>query len=205
MISSHEQRRVKSTTWPSRHRDAFTRFVQCLSQLQTHTPTVLEVGPGAATKFLAPFYPDPDDGDGSRWLKARWRALIRKTDSLLRCIPGIELHSFEPGELQRVLPANVDFHVADISKEVIKAVQKQYPNLHARLHDFSCDTFPIRVDAIICICVLVRAKEGKKLFENLYNSLEPGGLLVMDNRSVRSFGGPEYPLECLSNQLFRKI
>jgi hypothetical protein len=28
--------------------------------------------------------------------------------------------------------------------------------------------------------------------------------LVMDNRSIRSFRGPEHPLECLSNQVFRK-
>ena len=198
------RRQVKTTTWPSRHDDTLTRFVECLCSMNVNNLTVLEVGPGAATKLLAPYYPAQNKGEKLPWLATRWRLLIRRFDSLLRRIPGIELCSFEPGELQRLLPASVNHHVADISREVIAAIQKQYPEVNARVHDFSCDPYPKRLDAIICLCVLVRAKKPKRLFKHLYKSLKPGGLLVMDNRSVKSFGGPEYPLESLSNQLFRK-
>jgi hypothetical protein len=197
-------RQVRTTTWPSRHDDTFTRFIHCLCESGINTLTILEVGPGAATKLLAPYYPAPNKGEKLPWLATRWRLLIRRFDSLLRRIPGIELCSFEPGELQCLLPAYVNHHVADISLEVIAAIQKQYPEVNARVHDFSRTPYPESLDAIVCLCVLVRAKKPKKLFEHLYKSLKPGGLLVMDNRSVRSFGGPEYPLESLSNQLFRK-
>lgn len=198
------QRQVKTTTWPSRHDDTLTRFVDCLSSMNVNNLTVLEVGPGAATKFLAPYYPAPDKGETLPWLATRWRFLIRRFDSLLRRIPGIELCSFEPGELQCLLPAYVNHHVADISLEVIAAIQEQYLRVNARVHDFSRSPYPESLDAIICLCVLVRAKKPKMLFKHLYKSLKPGGLLVMDNRSVRSFGGPEYPLQSISNQLFRK-
>lgn len=197
-------RNLQTTTWPSRHEDTFTRFVHKLCEQRINKPTVLEVGPGAATKLLAPYYPVPYKGEPLPWLASRWRFLIRKMDSVLRKIPGVELCSFEPGELQRLLPASVKHHVADISPRVIAAIQKQYPGVSACVHDFARSPYPKRLDAIICICVLIRANEPKKIFEHLYTSLKPGGLLVMDNRSRRSFGGSEYPLESLSNQLFRK-
>lgn len=198
------KRQVGTTTWPSRHDDTLIRFVHCLCESGINTLTILEVGPGAATKLLAPYYPASNKGEKFPRLATHWRLLIRRLDSLLRRIPGIELCSFEPGELQCLLPAYVNHHVADISQQVIAAIQKQYPEVNARIHDFSRTPYPESVDAIVCLCVLVRAKKPKKLFEHLYKSLKPGGLLVMDNRSVRSFGGPEYPLESLSNQLFRK-
>lgn len=206
MVHSPEQRdaQLKTTTWPSRHEGTFARFVQYLRESHINQPTILEIGPGAVTKLLAPFYPVPDPGEPLPWLASRWRLLIRKIDSVLRRIPGIELTSFEPGELHCVLPTDVKLHVTDISPRVIAAIQKQYPGVSACVHDFSRSPYPESLDAIICLCVLVRANEPKKLFKYLYKNLKSGGILVMDNRSIRSFGGSEYPLESLSNQLFRK-
>jgi SAM-dependent methyltransferase len=205
MLGNTQTRQVKTTTWPLRHEETFTQFRHYLSETQQSTPAVLEVGPGAATKLLAPFYPAPRKGKRLPWLAGHWRFLIRKFDSVLRRIPGIELCSFEVGELRVFLPEDVNHHVADISAEVITAVQKQYPEVTARVHDFSNNLYPQTLDAVVCLCVLVRAKEPQKLFENIYNSLKPGGLLVMDNRSVRLFGGEDFPLESLSNQVFRKL
>lgn len=202
-MNQSTKRKVQSTTWPLRHEETFTSFSSHLSQIGSQ-PAVLEVGPGAATKFLSPYYPAAGIGEKLSWFEGRKRFILRKLDSVLRRIPGIELCSFEPGELRRFMPESVRHFVADISAEVIGAISKQYPQVKATVYDFSQGPFSEKVDAIVCLCVLVRAKDAKILYANLYKSLNPGGLLVMDNRSVRSFGAPEFPLEPLANQVFRK-
>jgi SAM-dependent methyltransferase len=112
--------------------------------------------------------------------------------------------SYEPGELGKVLPAGARHIVSDISSAVVEAVGRQYPAVEACVYDFAEHPYPVPADAIVCLCVLVRAREPRKIFRNLYQSLKPGGLLVMDNRSCTHFGGPEFPLERLSGQVWRK-
>jgi SAM-dependent methyltransferase len=199
------KRNVKTTTWPLRHTDTFTRLSQCLSAKGLSQPVVLEVGPGAATKILSPYYPAEHEGRTLSWLERRFRTFLRKVDSVIRRIPNIELCSFEPGELRKFLPHDVRQIVADISAEVITAIKKQYSNVEATVFDFSAKPFKEQTDAIVCLCVLVRAREPKKIFKHLYDSLKPGGILVMDNRSVNSFAGPECTLKPLSFQIWQKV
>ncbi|MFI4957461.1 MAG: class I SAM-dependent methyltransferase [Gammaproteobacteria bacterium] len=199
------KRNVKTTTWPLRHTDTFTRLSGYLSERGLNTPVVLEVGPGAATKILSPYYPSEHDGRTLSWVERRWRTFLRKIDSIIRRIPNIELYSFEPGELRGFLPKDVRQIVADISAEVITAIQKQYPNVEATVFDFSTKPFKEQTDAIVCLCVLVRTREPKKIFKHLYDTLKPGGILVMDNRSVNAFAGPECTLKPLSFQIWQKV
>jgi hypothetical protein len=198
-----EKRQVCATTWPQRHRGTFTEFGQWLAKGNLSAPTILEVGPGAVTTLL---YNQLRPGEGSKlsWWANRYRAFLRNLDGLLRRLPNLELKSYEPGELQTVLPAGAKHIVADISSAVVEAIHNQYPAVEACVYDFAENTYPIPVDGIVCLCVLVRAREPKKIFKNIYLSLKPGGLLVMDNRSCTSFGGPEFPLEKLAGQIWRK-
>lgn len=199
------KRNVKTTTWPLRHTDTFTRLSHCLTEKGLESPIVLEVGPGAATKILSSYYPAEYEGKTLTWVERRWRTALRKVDSVIRRIPNIELCSFEPGELRGFLPKDVRQIVADISAEVIFAIKKQYSNVEATVYDFSAKPFKEQTDAIVCLCVLVRAREPKKIFQHLYDSLKPGGILVMDNRSVNSFAGPLCALKPLSFQIWQKI
>ncbi len=198
-----EKGQVCATTWPQRHTGTFTEFGRRLGEFGFSSPTVLEVGPGAVTRLL---YNQlrPGEGEKLSWWSNRYRAFLRNLDGLLRRLPNLELKSYEPGELQRVLPAGSKHIVADISSAVVDAIKVQYPHVEAKVLDFSTGPLPDPVDAIVCLCVLVRAKEPQQIFKNLYHSLKSGGLLVMDNRSCSQFGGPEFPLEKLAGQIWRK-
>ncbi len=196
-------RQVNATTWPRRHEGTFGDLGQWLEKLGMASPAVLEIGPGAVTTILRDRL-RPGEGEKLSWLANRYRAFLRNLDGLLRRIPGVTLCSYEPGELAAVLPTGSKHFVCDISSAVIEAIAVQYPGVKACVYDFSAGPFGESVDVIVCLCVLVRAREPKAIYANLYRSLKPGGLLVMDNRSCTSFGTPEMPVEKLAPQVWRK-
>jgi len=197
------RRQVSTTTWPQRHKGTFGELRQWLDQLQMASPKVLEVGPGAVTCLLRDQL-QPGEGQNLSWVANRYRAFLRNLDGLLRRLPGMPLCSYEPGELATYLPAGSTHIVSDISPSVIEAIGRQYSQVQAKVIDFSTNQYPEPVDVIVCLCVLVRAREPKPIFANLYRSLRAGGVLVMDNRSCTSFGGPEFPVEKLAPQIWRK-
>ena len=198
-----QQQSVHTTTWPQRHRETFGELAVWLKALKLESPTVLEVGPGAATRLLSRHI-RAGEGQDLSWWANRLRAGLRNLDGLLRRLPWTALYSYEPMELRDVLPSGSKLIVADISTRVIEAIRKQSPDVEARVFDFSARAFDRPVDVVVCLCVLVRAAEGNKMFSNLYHSLKPGGLFVIDNRSRSNFGTGDLPLERLSSQVWRK-
>lgn len=196
--------RLGTTTWPERHSATFAALGHCLARLDISTPTVLNVGSGAVSAFLSHRIA-PGEGDQLSWLANRWRAGLRNLDSVLRQVPSIRLHSYEPGELLDVLPKDAKLIVTDINPRVVDAITAQYPRIDARIFDFSANPFDQLVDVVVCLCVLVRANNAAEIFANLYNSLRPGGLIVMDNRSLTSFSASyETPVEELTDHIWRK-
>jgi len=202
-MSQNGSMKLQTTTWPLRHQVTFGDLSLQLKKCGIDKPRVVEVGPGAVTQFLSK-YLEAGDGDDLSWWANRVRAVLRNVDGLLRRIPNISLCSYEPGELLRALPDGSELTVADISWPVIEAIRRQYPQIDAEVIDFSTQTVTPPVDVIVCLCVLVRAEYPKKIFANLYRSLSPGGLLVMDNRSCTNFGAEECPLTKLAAQVWRK-
>lgn len=202
-MSLQAVKRVKTTTWPERHAETFSQLADRLRRLGVDRPVVLEVGPGAVSWFL---HKRLAEGEGERLspMANRYRAVLRNVDSLIRRIPGVSLYSYEPGELLRVLGEEVQLIVTDISERVIDAVGRQYPQLTARVFDFSAGPYDRPVDVVVCLCVLVRAADPRGMFANLYRSLRPGAVLVMDVRSVTQFRPDEMILENLGGQLWRK-
>jgi len=198
-----KKRQLSTTTWPQRHVTTFAELTHWIKKLGMDAPTVLEVGPGAVSAILAGHLAAGEGSDLS-WPANRWRAVLRNLDSIFRRLPGTALHSYEPGELLQVLPQGSTLTVVDISERVIDAIRKQYPQVQTCLFDFSTGRFDRTVDVIVCLCVLVRAAEGREIFSNLYNSLRPGGLLVIDNRSCTKFVSAGTPLEKLASQIWRK-
>ncbi len=193
---------ISTTTWPERHRDTFADLGKHLAE-NFHSPlTVLEVGPGAVTRLLKDRMP-AGVGKDLPWLANRYRTVLRNVDGLLRRLTPLPLGSYEPGELKRVLPVGSRLIVADISRSVIEAVSRQYGDIEARVFDFQAGPFTEPVEVVVCLCVLVRASEPAKLFANLYRSIRPGGVLVMDERSRVSFGGADMPLEKIDGQIWR--
>jgi SAM-dependent methyltransferase len=197
---SHE---VSTTTWPERHKETFAEFGSYLAKLNAPALTVLEVGPGAVTKLLKDRLP-PGVGRDLPWFDNRCRAILRNVDGLLRRMTCLPLWSYEPGELVEALPPGSRLIVTDISERVVNAIKEQYGDVDARVFDFAAGSFSPPVDAVVCLCVLVRAKHPVRVFANLYQSLKPGGTLVMDQRSRRSFGSSEMPLEEITAQIWRK-
>ncbi len=202
-MSKNERRKICSTTWPGRHDGTFAELRKLLDEKGVTAPVVLEVGPGAASKYLAGMLAS-GDGEKLSPLANRWRAVLRKVDGLIRRIPNCPLHSYEPGELLKFLPAGAKLTVADISEPVIRAIEKQYPQVCARVIDFTCEKMDAPVDVVVCFCVLTRAMRPREIFENLYQSIRPGGVLVMDARSRKSFSSAEHVLEEMTGHIWRK-
>lgn len=202
-MSSLNSRQVQTTSWPKRHSGTFSELADWITRLDVRSPTVLEVGPGAMTGFLGRRLRAGEGRDLS-WCANRWRATLRNMDSILRRIPWISLHSYEPGELLEILPAGSQLIVTDISHRVIETIRRQYPQAEAEVFDFAAGQFSRAVDVVVCLCVLVRAERGKEMFANLYRSLRPGGLMVMDNRSCTNFGADDMRLEKVAGQIWRK-
>jgi len=202
-MNRRNTKRLYTTTWPERHAETFAELATWLETLDIIRPRVLHVGPGAVSACLRNRLAA---GEGHRlsWPANRWRAVLRNIDSIIRHIPAMPLHSYEPGELQKALPQGSKLIVADINRRVIDAVSSQYPNLETRVLDFATEIFTPQVDVIVCLCVLVRTDAAKHLFANLYSSLKPAGLMVMDNRSVTNFSSHDTPLDKLAGQIWRK-
>jgi SAM-dependent methyltransferase len=202
-MSNNERRKVCSTTWPGRHDGTFTELRNQLDRAGILSPVVLEVGPGAASKMLAGMLA-AGEGEKLSWLGNRWRAVLRNVDGLIRRIPNCPLHSYEPGELLSFLPAGAKLTVADISEPVIRAIEKQYPQVSARVIDFTSENITPPVDVVVCFCVLTRARQPREIFANLYQSIKPGGFLVMDSRSRKNFSSAEHVLEEITGHIWRK-
>jgi len=194
---------LSTTTWPQRHCVTFRRLRHWLEELHVDRPVVLEVGPGAVSRVLSSFLAG-GEGESLSWLANRTRAALRNADSLLRRIPVMPLRSYEPAELLQFLPPGSELIVADISRRVIEAVRRQYPQLESRVLDLHSRPFSRPVDVIVCLCVLVRTAQPRRILCNLYQSLKPGGLLVMDNRSCTQFRAPAMQLEQLDSQIWLK-
>ena len=99
----------------------------------------------------------------------------------------------------------VTIPVACTQPAVIKAA------LHLRVSDGQhfmhkwCDVqSAVPVDAVVCLCVLVRADTPHAMFDHIYQSLKPDGVLVMDNRSVSNYAADHHRLEKLASQVYRK-
>ncbi len=195
--------KLSTTTWPKRHRQTFNQLADFMNQYNIKSPTVLEVGPGATSSLLKNLLASGEGEDLSFWAN-RLRAFLRNVDSLIRHIPFVDLHSFEPGELLDVLPADARLIVSDINPRVIKAIAKQYPQADARVIDFADSPMKEPVDIIVCLCVIVRTSAPKTIFKNLYDSLKPGGLFVIDNRSITNFSDSFCVMERLAPQIWRK-
>ena len=160
--------KLSTTTWPKRHENTFQQLAQCLEHLNlTENPiTVLEVGPGATSSLLKNFLA-PGEGQNLSFWANRFRAALRDIDSLIRHIPFVGLHSFEPNELLKALPKKARLIVTDINPKVINAIKKQYPKLDAQVKDFAQAPFETQVDVIVCLCVLVRTSKPEIIFDNL--------------------------------------
>jgi SAM-dependent methyltransferase len=202
-MSRRQQGPVNTTTWPERHNGTFGELAGRLEAAGNLAPTVLEVGPGAVTRFLRDRL-RPGEGAELSWLANRYRAFLRNLDGLLRRIPAISLCSYEPGELREALPAGAKLIVTDISPAVIEAIRRQYVDVETTVFDFAARPYGAPVDVIVCLCVLVRTAAPQAIFSNLYHSLKNGGLLVMDHRSCTTFNAAGLPLEELTPQIWRK-
>ena len=196
--------KFSTTTWPQRHDNTFSVLAEILRESKPDSPVILEIGPGAVSRMLSRSLAC-GEGENLPWIENRWRAILRNIDGILRRLPGIKLSSYESGELIRALPECEKIFVADISPNVISAIQEQYPGVEANVFDFARAKFDPPVDVVVCLCVLVRASEPEKMFANIYHSLKPNGILVMDNRSCSRFNTGELPLKKLTNQIWRKI
>ncbi len=197
--------KLSTTTWPRRHENTFKQLAECIERFGIERPTILEVGPGATSNVFRNILAG-GEGENLSFFANRFRAFLRNIDSLIRHIPFVGLHSFEPGELLGAVPKDSRVIVTDINPKVIKAISKQYPQVDAQVKDFSVSPLEEPVDIIVCLCVLVRAQNPAIIFRNLYNSLKKGGIFVIDNRSKTKFSDDRTEgMERLYPQIWRKI
>ncbi len=193
-----------STTWADRHHQSFHRLSELLQARGSTAPLVLDIGPGAVAAILAGLFPGQAGAELSA--RQRWRrSLARRLDMLLRRVPWIKLHTFEPVELSRVLPPDHRLVVIDSSDRVLRAVQRALPQAQCHRLDICRRAIPYRADVIVCYNVLTLLPDGAKAFRHLLDALAGGGLLLIDNRSIDRLAKASTPLERVDDKIHLKV
>jgi len=168
-----------STTWAHRHHGPFRRLGELLRADGLEAPLVVDIGPGAVCRALAWLFPRHIESEGS-WLQRRRRSLARRLDTLLRRLPWTKLQTFEPIELS-------------------------LPGVACCQVDIGCEPIPYRADVIVCYNVLPVLADGPRAFGHVLAALKPGGLLLIDNRSLRQFAAGPVPLQQIDEKIHRKL
>jgi len=175
---------VGSTSWHNRHKAYFDRLRDLLIQDGTTRPTVMIVGPGAVTVIAAPFL-----NDAARPASAV-RKLIgdaaRYSDQLLRRIPFMPLRSLEPREVEASLGISHELVVADRSQRVLAAVKRELPTARCINCDLSLSSPGVQADAVIAFNIVCRLEQPGIGLQHLIESVRPGGLLLIDDRSAHA-------------------
>jgi len=193
-----------STTWAHRHHGPFRRLGELLRADGLEAPLVVDIGPGAVCRALAWLFPRHIESEGS-WLQRRRRSLARRLDTLLRRLPWTKLQTFEPIELSAVLPEHHRLVVIDAHARVLQAARDALPGVACCQVDIGCEPIPYRADVIVCYNVLPVLADGPRAFGHVLAALKPGGLLLIDNRSLRQFAPQAAPLERIDAKIHRKL
>lgn len=192
---------IGSTSWPNRHRHAFQRLAARLSAVSGE-PTVLIVGPGAATRLMRPFLADaaaPRPGAG-RFLTD----LARFADQLLRRLPWVSLVSLEPAELRQVIGRPVRWTIVDRSQRVLRAVAEDLPDAAFHEIDIARQSIPVAADVVVAFNVVPRTDDPPAAMRHVAAAVRPGGYLLVDDRSAgRWLPGPP-AFEKIDEKLYRR-
>lgn len=175
---------VGSTSWHNRHKVYFDRLNELLVESGVVRPTVMIVGPGAVTTIASPFLNDA----------ARPTSAIRKLvgdaarygDQLLRRIPLMPLRSLEPGEVEAALTIPHELIVVDRSRRALAAVARALPGARCILCDLTLAGPGVQADAVVAFNIVCRLERPADGMRHLIDSVRPGGLLLIDDRSSQS-------------------
>lgn len=173
---------VGSTSWPGRHHRVFARLGELLAD-EPREPTIIIVGPGAATRVLYRLLADASAGPGTGWRRYA-TDLARYADHVLRRVPFLPLISFEPLEVSRALGRPHKLIVIDRSQRVLAAVRRDLPSATCMTVDIAAGTIQEQADVVIAFNVVSRIDDGRRAMQCLAAAVRPGGLLLIDDRSA---------------------
>jgi len=174
--------RVGSTSWPRRNWNYFKLLAPHVSALSGR-PTILLIGPGAATRCLSRYLANAAEPRRSKL--ARWtNDLARFADQALRRVPGVPLISFEPMELQQALNCPHRLIVIDESERVLAAVHRDLPDVECRRIDVATSRIAAQADVVIAFNVVSRIEDGEVAMQHIAGAVTPNGLLMLDDRSA---------------------
>ncbi len=149
-------------------------------------PSILLVGPGAATRCVSGYLADASNPPTTRL--ARWRGdFARYADQALRRIPGIALVSFEPLELQEAVDCPHRLIVVDESDRVLAAVKRDLPSAGCHRIDIARSYIPFNADVVIAFNVISRTTDGEAATQHIANAVSLNGLLMLDDRSANQW------------------
>lgn len=178
---------VGSTSWHNRHAACLRVLNDLLLHKGIESPTILIIGPGGVTRVAASFLNDAENREASSLRKLIGDA-ARYGDQLLRRIPILPLRSLEPVEVSLILTVPHQLVVVDRSRRVLSAVARDLPHAKCIVVDISCEKIPVVADVVIAFNIVCRLEDKAAVgMAHIVETLRPGGLLLMDDRSANVY------------------
>ncbi|MBI5763226.1 MAG: class I SAM-dependent methyltransferase [Planctomycetes bacterium] len=173
---------VGSTSWHNRHREYFRELDAILRRSGRENPTVMIIGPGAVTTIASLFLNDAATNAGS--IRKLIGDAARYSDQLLRRIPFLPLTSLEPCEVESILTVPHRLIVVDRSQRILDAVARRLHGAICLCADLSLGPPPATADVVIAFNIVCRLEDPSKGIRNVSAAVNPGGWLLIDDRSA---------------------
>lgn len=174
-----------STSWHNRHFGPFARLNELLTEAGVARPSIMIVGPGGVSRWLAPLL--NNSAADSSFVRKTIGDLARYSDQVLRRFPFVPLVSLEPLEVRETMLMPHDLTVVDRSARLLEAVRRDIPEAITHVVDLGLNAPPARADVVIAFNIVSRlddrAADG---INHLLTVLRGGGWLLIDDRSAKA-------------------
>lgn len=174
-----------STSWHNRHYGPFARLNELLTEAGVARPSIMIVGPGGVSRWLAPML--NNSAAGSSFLRKTIGDLARYSDQVIRRFPFVPLVSLEPLEVRNTMLMPHDLTVVDRSARLLEAVKRDIPEVITHVVDLGISAPPARADVVIAFNIISRLEDrAADGITHLLSVLRGGGWLLIDDRSAKA-------------------
>jgi len=174
-----------STSWHNRHYGPFARLNELLTEAGVARPSIMIVGPGGVSRWLAPML--NNSAADSSFARKTIGDLARYSDQVVRRFPFVPLVSLEPLEVRRTMLMPHDLTVVDRSARLLEAVKRDIPEVITHVVDLAINAPPARADVVIAFNIISRLEDrAADGITHLLSVLRGGGWLLIDDRSAKA-------------------
>lgn len=161
---------------------------------------VLEIGPGAAVKFIGRY----------TGFDAPFRRILKPLETALRRLPLPQsaFENYESVELFNAIANINSLTISDMNPRVVKIARAGLPataNVIGKQVDITTQSFDSVYDVIVCLNVISRTAltDQPQAAKTVFAALAPQGVLAIDPSEENYFA--DMPAKNLGNGIFQKI